>query len=140
MKKNESIRNILTSSVKTASTKNKISEVKNMMQDNNIHHVPVVSGKKLIGMISRTDILRTSYSDLFVSQDPASDAQLDSVAKVEDIMTRDIKTLTVNDSIREAAQILLSAHFNSIPVIDENEDLAGIVTSKDMIRYLVENY
>lgn len=138
MKKNEPIKNIMTSKLVFANINSKISEVKNLMQENHVHHVPVVSGKKLIGLVSRVDILRSSFSDLFIKDDKASEEQLDSVASIKDVMTQDIKTITTSSSVRDAAMVLLADDFNSLPIIDENEELAGIVTSKDIIRYLVE--
>lgn len=140
MKKNESIKNVMSSELISATTNQKISEVKALMQKNHVNHVPICAGKKLLGLISRTDLLRSSYSDLFVSSDKAADEQLDSVAKVEDIMTRDIKTIKDTDTVRDAALLILAANYNSLPVIDSNEDLIGVVTSKDIVRYLIEQY
>lgn len=139
MKKNEPIKNIMSSKLVFATINNKISEVKALMQENHVHHVPVVSGKKLIGLVSRVDLLRSSFSDLFIKDDKASEEQLDSVASIEDVMTRDIKTLSVSSSVRDAAMLLLGDDFNSLPIIDSNEELVGIVTSKDIIRYLIEH-
>lgn len=138
MKKNEPIKNVMSSKLVFANINSKISEVKNLMQENHIHHVPVVSGKKLIGLVSRVDILRSSFSDLFIKDDKASEEQLDSVASIEDVMTRDIKTITTSATVRDAAMLLLADDFNSLPIIDNNEELAGIVTSKDIVRYLIE--
>jgi len=138
MKKNEPIKNIMSSKLVFATVNSKISDVKNLMQENHIHHVPIVSGKKLIGLVSRVDILRSSFSDLFIKDDKASEEQLDSVASIEDVMTRDIKTISTSETVRDAAMLLLADDFNSLPIIDNNEELAGIVTSKDIIRYLVE--
>ncbi len=138
MKKNEPIKNVMSSKLVFANINSKISEVKNLMQENHIHHVPVVSGKKLIGLVSRVDILRSSFSDLFIKDDKASEEQLDSVASIEDVMTRDIKTITTSATVRDAAMLLLADNFNSLPIIDNNEELVGIVTSKDIIRYLIE--
>ena len=138
MKKNEPIKNIMSSKLVFATINSKISEVKSLMQENHVHHVPVVSGKKLIGLVSRVDILRSSFSDLFIKDDRASEKQLDSVASIEDLMTRDIKTISISSTVRDAAMLLLANDFNSLPIIDNNEELAGIVTSKDVVRYLIE--
>lgn len=138
MKKNEPIKHIMSSKIFSATTNSKISEVKHLMQDHHVNHIPVLSGKKLVGLVSRVDILRSSFSDLFVKSDKASEEQLDSVATIEDIMTRDIKTIKPSSTVRDGALILLGADYNSLPVIDDNEELVGIVTTKDIIRYLVE--
>lgn len=138
MKKNEPIKNIMSTDLVFATTQHKISEVKHLMQEHHIHHVPVVSGKSLQGLISWVDILRSSFSDLFVKGDKASEEQLDSVASIEDIMTRDVKTIKSSETVRDGALILLGADYNGLPVVDDNDELIGMVTSKDIIRYLVE--
>ena len=138
MKKNEPIKHIMSTQIISATLNSKISEVKHLMQENRINHIPVLSGKKLVGLVSRVDILRSSFSDLFVKSGKASDEQLDSVATIEDIMTRDIKTIKISNNVRDASLILLGADFNSVPVLDDNNELVGMVTTKDIIRYLTE--
>ena len=140
MKKNESVKAIMSSDIIFTNINGKISEVRKLMRENRINHVPVISDDKLIGLVSRTDILRSSFSNIFVQNDDASDAQLDSTTSISDIMTTEIKTVTPTTSIREVATHLLTANYSSLPVIDDNEKLVGIVTTKDIIRYLVEQY
>lgn len=54
--------------------------------------------------------------------------------KIADIMTREVVTVTKNTSIRELAEIFQTKHFSSIPVVEENGKLTGIVTSSDLIE------
>jgi CBS domain-containing protein len=53
---------------------------------------------------------------------------------VADIMTKDIVTVTKKTTVRELAQIFESRHFGSLPVVDENGCLTGIVTASDLIE------
>ncbi|MDA8428365.1 MAG: CBS domain-containing protein [Geobacteraceae bacterium] len=53
---------------------------------------------------------------------------------VADIMTTDVVTVTKDTTIRELAQIFESQHFGSLPVVDENGCLTGIVTASDLIE------
>ncbi len=53
---------------------------------------------------------------------------------VSDIMTRDIVTVSKSTTVRELAQIFDSRHFGSLPVVDEDGNLTGIVTASDLIE------
>lgn len=139
MKKNESIRKIMSHTPFTGTVNNSFSEVVKKMQDNAIHHLPIVSGKELVGMLSSTDILRSSYSDIFIAPEKAAES-LDSTVKIENIMKKDLTSLKDTDTVRHAADILSTSEFNSIPVVNESKHLVGIVTSKDIIGYLVDQY
>jgi CBS domain-containing protein len=53
---------------------------------------------------------------------------------VADIMTTDVVTVSKNTTVRELAQIFESKHFGSLPIVDDNGCLAGIVTASDLIE------
>ncbi len=140
MKKNESIKSIMSTELVCGTTQSKISEIKTMMQESKIRHVPIISGKKLVGLISQVDILGSSFSNVFLDDDQTTNDQLDHTATVEQIMTKDLNTIHESETVREGALRLMSASFNSLPVVNDSEELVGIVTSKDLIRYLIEQY
>jgi CBS domain-containing protein len=54
--------------------------------------------------------------------------------KVEDIMTRDITSVGVNDSVEHVTNLLRRMNFTGVPVVKDDGTLAGIVTEKDIIR------
>lgn len=52
---------------------------------------------------------------------------------VNDIMTKDPITLQPEDSVGEAAQLLLENHINGIPVVEEGGALVGIICQSDLV-------
>jgi CBS domain-containing protein len=143
MKKNESIRHIMSSDIISADVNAKISSVKHLMEENQVHHVPVVSatGRKLLGMISGVDILKVSFSGAFIADnDKSAEASLDENVKLEDIMTKNVTTIKDTDTVRHAAELLGANTYNSLVVINADEEVVGIVTSKDLINYLQDQY
>jgi len=52
---------------------------------------------------------------------------------VQDIMTRDVITVTPDTDITQATKILLEHRINGLPVLDKNQRLVGIVCQSDMI-------
>lgn len=139
MRKNESITHIMSEQVKTVHTAQKLSEVRKMLCENAIHHVPVVSGSKLVGILSATDMMELSFG-AYGADSRSLDAILDHQFTIEQVMKKDVTTITTKGSIRDAAGILGEGRFHSLPVVDEDGDLKGIVTTTDLIRYLLEQY
>lgn len=138
MKRNESITKIMTSNLETVHLGQKLSEVRALLSENPYRHAPVVSGKKLVGMISATDMVRLSLSTYGVDQ-RAVDSMLDSQHSVESVMTKSLETLPSSATVRDAAEKLAGASFHSLPIVD-GEELVGLVTSTDIIKYLLDQY
>jgi len=136
MKRNEPVTHIMSTAVVTAHPGNRLSEVHAMLRKHKIHHVPVVSGRRFIGLLTSSDLLRVSWGDPY-SHDPREiDALLDT-QELRAVMQEDVKTILPTASIREAAQALADGSFHCLPVVDADGNLVGLVTSTDMIRYMV---
>jgi len=135
MKKNEKIDQILTREITTVHIAQKVSDVRKIFAENGFHHVPVVSGKKLIGIVSASDILGISVEGVG-SDERSMDAYIDHQFSIEGLMKKDLKTLSTKSKISDAAEILSDGKFHAVPVVDENDDLVGLVTSTDLIRFL----
>ena len=54
-------------------------------------------------------------------------------------MVKDVVSVSPNTTIKEVAQFLAEKEFHALPVVDQ-ERLVGIVTTTDLINYLVEQY
>ncbi|TNE91639.1 MAG: CBS domain-containing protein [Deltaproteobacteria bacterium] len=131
MKKNVPVSKIMTANPMTVHTKQKLSEVRTLMEQNGFHHVPVVSGTKLVGMLSSTDILRASYT--YEGDMRQTDNVLDHTVSIEQLMTRDMQTVGPHTTIRNATEILAEGAFHSLPVVEDG-DLVGLVTTTDILR------
>lgn len=137
MKKNEPVAKVMTKNLTTIHEGEPISKLRRLFEDNKIHHVPVVRGDKLLGIVSTSDILRISFGE-FGNQDGRElDAILDHTYKLEDVMNANPTTVSSHGTVRDAAKLLSSGDFHALPVVD-GETLVGIVTSTDLINYLIE--
>ncbi len=135
MKKNEPISKIVTRDVETTHIGEKVSDVRKLLSKNGFHHVPVVSGKKLVGILSASDILGISVEGVN-SDDRSMDAYLDHQFSIEKLMRTDLTTLPANATIAQAADALSDGSIHAVPVVDGNGNLEGLVTSTDLIRFL----
>ncbi|AOC94668.1 MULTISPECIES: CBS domain-containing protein [Flavobacterium] len=138
MKKREPISHIMTKTVVTANEKDDLKTVVEKLKANTIRHIPIVRGKEVIGIISRTDINRLTFGALFEGQDNADEAILEMLT-VPQVMTSKPKTVSSDTIIRDLAEIFVKEDFHALPVVD-NSELKGIVTTTDVVRYFLEQY
>lgn len=138
MKKREPIRIIMTSEVFSVQENQKLSEVVELFRKHKIRHLPVLNGKKVSGIISRTDINRLTFGALFENQEGADEAVLE-ILSIPQVMTAKPRVVQQEDSIKSVAEIFASEEFHALPVV-ENEELKGIVTTTDVIRYMLAQY
>jgi CBS domain-containing protein len=138
MKKRVPVSTIMAHSVITANVKDSLRHINSLLRKHNIRHVPVVSGDKLVGIISKSDIMRLSFGDIFDGQDNADETMFDML-KLEQVMITNLTTVDENDSIKEVAEKFTNVKFHALPVV-RDEKLVGIVSTTDLIRYLLEQY
>ncbi|QLC66801.1 CBS domain-containing protein [Flavobacterium sp. LPB0248] len=138
MKKREPISHIMTKTVVTANEKDDLKTVVEKLKTNTIRHIPIVKGKEVIGIISRTDINRLTFGALFEGQDNADEAILEMLT-VPQVMTSKPKTVSSDTIIRDLAEIFVKEDFHALPVVD-NGELKGIVTTTDVVKYFLEQY
>ncbi|MFD2942333.1 CBS domain-containing protein [Flavobacterium notoginsengisoli] len=139
MKKREPISHIMTKSVITVNQNDDLKNVVEKLKANSIRHIPVVNGKEVVGIISRTDINRLTFGALFDGQDGADEAVLEMLT-IPQVMTSKPKTVSSELIIRDLAEIFVKEEFHAAPVVDKGE-LKGIVTTTDVLKYfLEENY
>lgn len=133
---NEPIINIMTRDVHSVQVWQRLSEVRQLLTERAIHHVPVLDGRRLVGLISATDMMRLTFES-YGHEGHTTDALLDSQFRIQDVMEFRVCTLDVRDTIRDAAELLKDGRFHSLPVVEGGE-LVGIVTTTDLIRFLLE--
>lgn len=139
MKRNDPISHLMTKEVETVQVGQKISEVRKLLAKNNFHHVPVLDGKQLVGILSTADVLKMSF-EAYGSDPRTMDVILDKQFTIKQVMRKELTTLHHKDTVRSAVELLVDGKFHSLPVIDDNRNLVGIVTSTDLIRYLGNQY
>ena len=123
---NEPISTIMITNVVTVSPDDKLTVVKEILFNKRFHHIPVVKGPKnqLVGIITSYDIFKLNRKF----------EEYDSLT-VRDIMTKKIATLRPEEAIGAAAQVFLRHLFHGMPIVNENQELVGIITTHDILKY-----
>ena len=110
-----------------------------LFKTHHIRHIPVVRGEAIIGMLSYTDLLRISFADAIDEDEDFVDTVVYNMFTIGQVMAKSLISVSPKTTIKEVAEILSKKEFHAIPVIDDKK-LVGIVTTTDLINYLLEQY
>ncbi|CAL2059791.1 CBS domain-containing protein [Tenacibaculum sp. 190524A05c] len=139
MRKREPISKIMSDNVITLNSNDDLTTAEELFKTHQIRHIPIVQGQKVIGMLSHTDLMRVSYAETVEEFETEVDVVLNSVFTIEQVMTKNVVTIEKTNTIREVAEILAAREFHALPVVEEGE-LIGIVTTTDLIQFLLKQY
>jgi CBS domain-containing membrane protein len=139
MKKRTPISEIMTTEVITLNHSDDLETAERLFKSKKIRHIPVVSGKEIIGMLSYTDLLRISFADATDESDYDVDTIVYNMFSIEQVMAKNLISVPSTTTIKEVAEILVKKEFHALPVVDDNE-LVGRVTTTDLINYLLDQF
>jgi CBS domain-containing protein len=91
-----------------------------------LHHLPVVEGVHVVGVVSSEDLLR------FYSQSGHAGPE----TPLEAIMTHDPKTIRKDAPVRDAVAVLAQAQFRCLPVTNQTGEIFDVITTRDLVRLL----
>jgi CBS domain-containing protein len=111
-----------------------------VMRLGRVRHMPVLSGGKLVGVVSNRDLLAASLTSALEFGARERRAFLRSV-EVREVMTRDVVSVGAEMPVAKAARILIERRIGCLPVVKGQGDLVGLVTETDLLRaaYLGED-
>lgn len=108
----------------TAKPQDKLSDIKSLMKEKSISGVPIVKGKRIIGLVSIHDIFNAIDSD-----------SLDEPALK--IMSKKIVMLEYDMPLALAISYFNKFKYGRFPVLNKNKELVGILTSRDILTKIV---
>ncbi|MBK6932392.1 MAG: CBS domain-containing protein [Saprospirales bacterium] len=121
---NEPLHTIMSAQVVTLSPGSTLGEAREIFMTKRIHHIPIVDGKKLVGLITSWDIFKLGLSAV-AYQD----------MRVSEVMTTHLAALEPDQHIGAAAEVLMEHLFHAVPIVNDKRELLGIVTTYDVLRY-----
>jgi len=139
MKKRTPVSTIMTENVVTLNNGDNLSTAEKLFKKHHIRHIPVISsGNELKGMLSYTDLLRISFADE-IEEENDIETIVYNMFTIEQVMAKSLITVSSTTTIQKVAEILAKNEFHALPVVD-NKTLVGIVTTTDLIKYLLEQF
>jgi CBS domain-containing protein len=139
MKKRVPVSTIMTKNIIALNRTDDLETAERLFKQHHIRHIPVVSGDVIIGMLSYTDLLRISFADAINEDETEVDTVVYNMFTLDQVMTKNVVTVDSETTIKEVAEILTKKEFHAIPIVDDGE-LVGIVTTTDLINYLLDQF
>lgn len=139
MKKNVPVSTIMTTNVIKLNVTDDLTKAESLFKKNHIRHIPVVSGNAIVGMLSYTDLLRISFVDAVFDDEEIVDATVYNMFSIDQVMAKNLIKVSPDTTIKEVAEILSQREFHALPVVLD-ELLVGMVTTTDLIKYLIDQY
>jgi len=124
----------------TVAPSSTLKEARRLMSEHNVRQLPV-TGKEneLLGVLSDRDI-REAMLPVGILPG-ASETKMEEMlanTPVEKVMTRKVVTATIDDSLEDAIVLLHDFRVNSLPVVDDQGKVAGIITRTDILEAFIE--
>ncbi len=119
------LRHVMTSPVRTMESSGSVISAAQEMVQHDIGSIVVVEAKKPVGIITERDITKQVIKGEKVLKEP-----------VKNVMTKGIVTAPPNMPVQEAFELMLMNKVRRLPIV-ENNSIVGIVTVKDLMRWVL---
>jgi CBS domain-containing protein len=127
----EPVNRVMTEPVLSIEVDDKPSEVFRLMTEYQVHHLPVVRGGCLVGMISSADLMKINF---LVPRTPQMRREyLDSHFKISTLMHATVVSVGPTTSVEEAARQMVRHAIHALPIVGPQNQLLGIITTTDIM-------
>ncbi len=118
----------------TVTMDSKLSDVQEVFERERFHHVVVVDDGKVVGVISDRDLLKRLSPFVGSKLNERKQDENTLNLKAHQVMTRNPVTVSPDDSVQVAVELILKHSFRSLPVV-ENRKPVGMISWKDILRW-----
>jgi CBS domain-containing protein len=155
-------RDVMKTEVQTVAPDVLLTDLDELFIQNRVTGFPVVESEQLIGIVSRSDIVRKMvteqsyaeyvsdyYRDVGSFDEPRPADSLPELgsqigsrlasATVRDVMSQDTVTVSPDDSVGRVAERLIERRIHRVPVVASDGRLEGIITSLDLVALLIDH-
>ena len=124
------VKDYMSKKVITIAPNTPIFEAMDLMKQQGIHRLPVVENNKLVGLLTEGTIQEAMPSKA-TSLSVYEVNYLLNKMTVSDVMIKDVHTIKADEFIEEAIKIMREFNIGVLPVVDDNKEIQGIITSTD---------
>ncbi|NLU53133.1 MAG: CBS domain-containing protein [Clostridiaceae bacterium] len=130
------VRNKMTANPFTISADQTIPDAQEIMMQHGVRRLPVMKNGKLVGIVSKEDIVQASPSKA-TTFSMGEITYLLAKTKISQIMSKNLITISPNALLEEAATLMRDNGVSFLPVV-ENDKLVGIITESDIFDSFIE--
>ena len=135
--KNKLVKDWMQTDVITADRRMGMLDAHKLMRDHNIRRLPVIKGKnQLVGIVTRSDIRKAEPSGATTLNMWEMNYLLAKL-QLREIMTENVLTCKVDDTIKFVATTMQENKIGALPVVDNKDRVVGIITESDIFRVLI---
>lgn len=122
----------MTEAVLSVDVSSPAGEVLRLFAQYPVHHLPVVDGTKVIGMLSSADLLKL---EAFLPKHGADAlAYLNQRIRIETLMRKPPITIRCDQPVEAGAQLMAAHGIHAVSVTDAGDNLIGIITTTDIMH------
>jgi len=118
---------VMTSPVKVLNQNASLEEVRKLMKEKDIRHIPIIENHKFLGIISDRDLLKMDLSGTF------------AFLKAEDIMNTVVVVAHEETPLAHIAKVMLEEKISAIPIVNQQHQLSGMITRSDILEVVIYN-
>ena len=118
----KNVRDVMTPDPKCVSERDSILQAARIMRDEDTGVVPVVDGKKVIGVITDRDIVVRVVAD---------GKDLNSV-KINEVMTKQVRSVKEDQSVDDVLKLMSGSEIRRVPVVNQGNEIVGIISIGDL--------
>ena len=121
----------------TVSPEEGIRAAMKLIREERIRHLPVTEGRRLVGIVTDRDLRRVAPSPATSLSVHELNYLLDKL-KIKEVMTKEVVTVTPETTIEEAAKLIHDRKIGGLPVVEQGNELVGILTETDILEAFLE--
>jgi len=130
------VKNWMSKNVVSIDVNDSMRNAMRLLKKHGIRMLPVMKKGKLVGIVTDRDLKKASASDATSLEGHELLYLLEKI-EVKDIMTKDPIIVPPDYTAEETAQVLLENKISGAPVVDDNGQVAGVITQTDLFRVLI---
>ena len=133
----EITRNLMSAKLITMKPEDSIIDAHLTMKEKEIRHIPIINKEnQLVGIVSSRDVQKAMIIKKL--NEFNNEIIIPSDYKIQDFMNWPVVTVRENTHIKLVAEILLTEKISSLVVLDEKSNITGIVTTTDILAYVIK--
>jgi acetoin utilization protein AcuB len=115
-----------------------ILEASELLARHRIRHLPVVDKEsRLVGIVTDRDIRSAMPSIVLNDEEVSREKERLAQLKVKDIMTKEIVTISPNNTLEDALLLMQRTKVGAFPVLDHRGRLQGLLSIRDLMRAFI---
>jgi CBS domain-containing protein len=146
------VSDIMTKQVISVHPSDRVIDIAELLHEKGLNGVPVTEGEKVLGMITEADLVSRGSASLhipslikifqefklekYISSKNNSEFKSIFEADAKSIMNQDYVSIDPEAEITELIKLFQEKHVNPIPIVDQENNLMGIVSLSDIIRLI----